>query len=54
MGMDITETRLKLLHENDLGLGSKTTDLYDKEGNACGTRIELQIVGYNEDGHRLE
>lgn len=54
MGTNITESRLKLLHENInqyVPEFIKIIDLYDKEGKAAGTRVEviIPIVGVKSD-----
>ena len=44
MGMDITRNRLKLLYDsNDNRQFMQITDLYDSNGNGCGTRVQLDI-----------
>ena len=44
MGIDITKNRLKLLyneHQNNKFM--VITDLYDAQGESCGTRVQLDI-----------
>lgn len=54
MGTSITESRLKLLHENInqyVPEFIKIVDLYDNEGKAAGTRVEviIPIIGVKSD-----
>ena len=44
LGTSITEKRLEILHQSKGdGLFVQTIDLYDEEGNATGTRVEIRI-----------
>ena len=44
MGMDITKNRLKLLYdEQQNNKFMVITDLYDAQGEPCGTRVQLDI-----------
>ncbi len=44
MGMDLTRSRLKLLYDsNNNRQFLQVIDLYDDKGNACGTKVQLDI-----------
>jgi hypothetical protein len=50
VAMKLTGERLEMINKlrGGDGLKEKIIDLYDKNGDACGTRIELFVVLENE------
>jgi PAS domain S-box-containing protein len=46
VGMMVTQERLDLINKNN-NLSVKITDLVDKEGAPCGTRVEITVLIYN-------
>ena len=46
IGMSVTKERLDLIGDNDFNV--ETIDLYDDDGNACGTKMLIKIHYKNE------